>query len=75
MKLLQDSILLLSNIKYRGKSNPTQKDRRPAIIISNKVFNQDLGLAFTCPEISFSKKYLSLGEVFEHVVDLKEEGS
>ena len=49
MKLLQDSILLLSNIKYRGKSNPTQKDRRPAIIISNKVFNQHLGLAFACP--------------------------
>ena len=26
-----------------------QKGRRPAIIISNKVFNQHLGLAFACP--------------------------
>lgn len=26
-----------------------QKGRRPAIIISNKIFNQHLGLSFACP--------------------------
>jgi len=42
----QGDIVALS---FDPQSGHEQKDRRPAIIISNKVFNQHLGLAFACP--------------------------
>ena len=42
----QGDIVALS---FDPQSAHEQKGRRPAIIISNKVFNQHLGLAFACP--------------------------
>ena len=41
----QGDIVALS---FDPQSGHEQKGRRPAIIISNKVFNQHLGLAFAC---------------------------
>jgi mRNA interferase MazF len=42
----QGDIVILT---FDPQSGHEQKGRRPAIIISNKVFNQHLGLAFACP--------------------------
>ena len=42
----QGDIVVLS---FDPQSGHEQKGRRPAIIISNKIFNQYLGLAFACP--------------------------
>jgi len=36
-------------LNFDPQSGHEQKGRRPAIIISNKTFNQHLGLAFACP--------------------------
>lgn len=36
-------------LTFDPQSGHEQKGRRPAIIISNKVFNQHLGLAYACP--------------------------
>ncbi|HIP59495.1 MAG TPA: type II toxin-antitoxin system PemK/MazF family toxin [Campylobacterales bacterium] len=36
-------------LNFDPQSGHEQKGRRPAMIISNKVFNQHLGLAFACP--------------------------
>ena len=36
-------------LNFDPQSGHKQKGRRPAIIISNKTFNQHLGLAFACP--------------------------
>ncbi|HIP13562.1 MAG TPA: type II toxin-antitoxin system PemK/MazF family toxin [Arcobacter sp.] len=41
----QGDIVALS---FEPQSGHEQKGRRPAIIISNKVFNKHLGLAFAC---------------------------
>jgi len=42
----QGDIVVLS---FDPQSGYEQKGRRPAIIVSNKIFNQHLGLAFACP--------------------------
>ena len=42
----QGDIVALS---FDPQSGHEQKGRRPAIIMSNKIFNQHLGLAFACP--------------------------
>ena len=42
----QGDIVVLS---FDPQSGHEQKGRRPAIIVSNKTFNQYLGLAFACP--------------------------
>jgi mRNA interferase MazF len=42
----QGDIIALS---FDLQSGHEQKGRRPAVIVSNKVFNQHLGLAFACP--------------------------
>jgi len=42
----QGDIVALS---FDPQSGHEQKGRSPAIIISNKTFNQHLGLAFACP--------------------------
>ena len=42
-------------LNFDPQSGHEQKGRRPAIVISNKVFNQHLGLAFACP-ISNTKR-------------------
>jgi len=42
----QGDIVALS---FDPQSGHEQKGRRPAIIVSNKIFNQHLGLAFACP--------------------------
>ena len=42
----QGDIVILN---FDPQSGHEQKGRRPALIISNKVFNQYLGLAFACP--------------------------
>ncbi len=36
-------------LTFDPQSGHEQKGRRPAVIVSNKVFNQHLGLAFACP--------------------------
>jgi mRNA interferase MazF len=36
-------------LNFDPQSGHEQKGRSPAIIMSNKVFNQHLGLAFACP--------------------------
>ena len=36
-------------LNFDPQSGHEQRGRRPAIIISNKTFNQHLGLAFACP--------------------------
>ena len=36
-------------LNFDPQSGHEQKGRRPAVIISNKIFNQHLGLAFACP--------------------------
>jgi mRNA interferase MazF len=42
----QGDIVILD---FDPQSGHEQKGRRPAIIISNKTFNQYVGLAFACP--------------------------
>jgi len=42
----QGDIVALS---FDPQSGYEQKGRRPAVIISNKTFNQHIGLAFACP--------------------------
>ncbi len=42
----QGDIVALS---FNPQSGHEQKGRRPAMIISNKIFNKHLGLAFACP--------------------------
>jgi len=39
----------LVNLTFGPQSGHEQKGRRPALIVSNKVFNRALGLAFACP--------------------------
>jgi len=36
-------------LNFDPQSGHEQKGRRPAIILSNKIFNKHLGLAFACP--------------------------
>jgi len=36
-------------LNFDPQSGHEQKGRRPAMIISNKIFNQHLGLCFACP--------------------------
>ncbi len=36
-------------LTFDPQSGHEQKGRRPALIVSNKVFNQHLGLSFACP--------------------------
>ena len=36
-------------LTFDPQSGHEQKGRRPAMIVSNKVFNKHLGLAFACP--------------------------
>ena len=36
-------------LTFDPQSGHEQKGRRPAVIVSNKVFNRHLGLAFACP--------------------------
>jgi len=42
----QGDIVILN---FDPQSGHEQKGRRPAIVVSNKMFNQYLGLAFACP--------------------------
>jgi len=44
-------------LNFDPQSGHEQKGRRPAIIISNRVFNQHLGLAFACPITSTKKSF------------------
>ncbi len=50
----QGDIVALS---FDPQSGHEQKGRRPAIIVSNKVFNQHLGLAFACPITNTKKDF------------------
>ena len=36
-------------LNFNPQSGHEQKGKRPAMIISNKTFNEHLGLAFACP--------------------------
>ena len=50
----QGDIVALS---FDPQSGHEQKGRRPAIIVSNKTFNQHLGLAFACPITNTKKDF------------------
>jgi mRNA interferase MazF len=39
-------IIILS---FDPQSGHEQKGRRPALVVSNKIFNKNLGLAYACP--------------------------
>jgi len=43
-------------LTFDPQSGHEQKGRRPAIIVSNKVFNQHLGLAYACPITKNTKR-------------------
>ncbi|CAA6813716.1 MAG: Programmed cell death toxin MazF [uncultured Campylobacterales bacterium] len=36
-------------LNFDPQSGHEQKGRRPAIVVSNQIFNKHLGLAFACP--------------------------
>lgn len=44
-------------LDFDPQSGHEQKGRRPALIISNKTFNQHLGLAFACPITSTKRDF------------------
>ncbi len=44
-------------LNFDPQSGHEQKGRRPAIIISNQVFNKHLGLAFACPIINTKRDF------------------
>ena len=44
-------------LNFDPQSGHEQKGRRPAIIISNKIFNQYLGLAFACPITNTKREF------------------
>ena len=50
----QGDIIALSFDPHSGHE---QKGKRPAIIISNKVFNQHLWLAFACPITNIKRDF------------------
>ena len=51
---VQGDIVVLN---FNPQSGHEQKAQRPAIIISNKIFNQHLGLAFACPITNTKKDF------------------
>jgi len=50
----QGDIVALS---FDPQSGHEQQGRRPAIIISNNIFNQHLGLAFACPITNTNRNF------------------
>jgi mRNA interferase MazF len=50
----QGDIVILS---FDPQSGHEQKGRRPAFVVSNKVFNEYLGLAFLCPITSTKRDF------------------
>ena len=44
-------------LTFNPQSGHEQKGRRPAIIVSNRVFNKHLGLAFACPITSTKRDF------------------
>lgn len=44
-------------LSFNPQSGHEQKGRRPALIVSNTLFNQKTGLAMTCPITSKNRKF------------------
>lgn len=44
-------------LDFNPQSGHEQKGRRPALIMSNEVFNSNLGLAFACPITNTDRGY------------------
>ncbi len=44
-------------LTFNPQSGHEQKGRRPALIVSNKVFNKHLGLAFACPITNIKRDF------------------
>ncbi|MDQ7060078.1 MAG: type II toxin-antitoxin system PemK/MazF family toxin [Sulfurimonas sp.] len=44
-------------LDFNPQSGHEQKGKRPALIISNEVFNEHLGLAFACPITNTDRGY------------------
>ncbi len=44
-------------LDFNPQSGHEQKGKRPALIVSNKVFNSHLGLAFACPITNTDRGY------------------
>ena len=50
-------------LTFDPQSGHEQKGRRPALIVSNQIFNQHLGLAFACPITNTKRDFPSHIEV------------
>jgi mRNA interferase MazF len=44
-------------LNFNPQSGHEQKGRRPAIVVSNTLFNEKTGLAFVCPITNTDRKY------------------
>lgn len=44
-------------LDFNPQSGHEQKGKRPALVVSNEVFNSHLGLAFACPITSTDRGY------------------
>jgi mRNA interferase MazF len=44
-------------LSFNPQSGHEQKGRRPALVISNDLFNQKTGLALVCPITNTNRKY------------------
>ena len=44
-------------LDFNPQSGHEQKGKRPALIVSNEVFNKHLGLAFACPITNSDRGY------------------
>jgi mRNA interferase MazF len=44
-------------VTFDPQSRHEQKGRRPALVVSNTLFNQQTGLAMVCPLITTDRKY------------------
>jgi mRNA interferase MazF len=44
-------------LNFDPQSGHEQKGRRPAIVVSNSLFNEKTGLAFVCPITNTDRKY------------------
>lgn len=47
----------LITLNFDPQSGHEQSGKRPALVISNEVFNRGAGLAIVCPVTSIDKKY------------------
>lgn len=52
-------------LSFNPQSGHEQKGRRPALVVSNTLFNQKVGLAIVCPITRTDRKYPFHVKIFE----------